>query len=116
MLTDRVAHLVCYPEIGGRDRIITVRETEHPTAMSLLRLCRVCPSKRKADLQAVCQIARAELRRGAPEVDVIEAALKTYRPLVALGVALAAASGFRPLRHPPSRGALGLAWHGMGGH
>ena len=57
LLTDRAAHFVCYPGGGSRDRIITVRESEHATAMSLLKLRPAFPSKLKEDLQAVCQKA-----------------------------------------------------------
>ena len=64
LLTDRAAHYVCYPGGGSRDRIITVREAEHGIAMSLLKVCQTYPCKGKLELQRVCQIARAELRRG----------------------------------------------------
>ena len=58
LLTDRAAHYVCYPGNGSRDRIITVRETEHGIAMSLLKVCQTYPCKGKLELQRVCQIAR----------------------------------------------------------
>ena len=43
LLTDRAAHYVCYIGSGSRDRIITVRETEHVIAMSLLKVCQTYP-------------------------------------------------------------------------
>ena len=90
LLTDRAAHFVCYPGGGSRDRIITVRESEHATATSLLRLCQAFPSKRKEDLQEVCQKARAELRRGVAEAAVIAAALKDFESRLPPAAALAA--------------------------
>jgi len=92
LLTERVAHYVCYLGNGSRDRIITVRETEHGTAMSLLKVCQMYPCKEKLELQRVCQIARAELRRGVSEQTVIEALLAERRAGAA-GVALAVQEG-----------------------
>ena len=70
LLTERAAHYVCYPGNGSRDRIITARETEHGTAMSLLKVCQMYPCKEKLELQRARQMARAELRRGVSEQTV----------------------------------------------
>ena len=99
LLTDRAAHYVCYPGNGSRDRIITVRETEHGIAMSLLKVCQTYPCKGKLELQRVCQIARAELRRGVCEHAVIAALLAGHEEgaagaaLAARGAALAVREG-----------------------
>ena len=92
LLTDRAAHYVCYLGNSSRDRIITVRATEHGTAMSLLKVCQTYPCKDKPELQRVCQIARAELRRGVSEHAVI-AALLAEHGAGAAGAALAAQEG-----------------------
>jgi hypothetical protein len=47
--------------------------------MSLLKVCQMYPCKEKLELQRVCQIARAELRRGVSEQTVIEALLAERR-------------------------------------
>ena len=58
--------------------ILTVRDTEHGTAMSLLKVCQTYPCKEKLELQRVCQIARAELRRGVSEHAAIAALLPEH--------------------------------------
>ncbi|MFM7978258.1 MAG: hypothetical protein ACKPKO_02995, partial [Candidatus Fonsibacter sp.] len=58
LLTGRAVHFVCYLGSGSRGRIITVCDTEHATAVSLLKLCQAFHLERKEDLQAVCQLAR----------------------------------------------------------
>ena len=99
LLTDRAAHYVCYSGNGSRDRIITVREAEHGIAMSLLKVCQTYPCKGKLELQRVCQIARAELRRGVCEHAVIAGLLAGHEEgaarvaLAVRGAALAVREG-----------------------
>jgi len=61
--------------------------------MSLLKVCQTYPCKEQLELQRVCQIARAELRRGVSERAVIAALLAEHGAGVAAAVALAVQEG-----------------------
>ena len=71
LLTTRAAHFVCFPGTATADRIITVRGTEYAIGLVLLRLCRSMRTVDRGTLLAACAIARASLRAGASEEDVL---------------------------------------------
>ena len=71
LLTARAAHFVCFPGTGHADRIITARATEYAHGLVLLRLCRSMRPVDRGTLQAACATARASLRAGASEEEVL---------------------------------------------